>query len=120
MLCTCLPGILPHTAGMDNHETARLSFLTMNWEKAPFGRSDYREFEVLPPKPKMFDEFKELYPEESYNSAKFSNFLIERCVLHPKMSSEDVENMPGGSYFYLLSQIRSKSYLNTEVSITKI
>ena len=71
-------------------------------------------------KPKMFDEFKELYLEESYNSAKFSNFLIERCVLHPKMSSEDVENMPGGSYFYLLSQIRSKSYLNAEVSITKI
>ena len=71
-------------------------------------------------KPKMFDEFKELYSEESYNSAKFSNFLIERCVLHPKMSSEDVENMPGGSYFYLLSQIRSKSYLNAEVSITKI
>lgn len=71
-------------------------------------------------KPKMFDEFKELYPDESYNSAKFSNFLIERCVLHPKMSSEDVNNMPGGSYFYLLSQIRSKSYLNAEVSITKI
>lgn len=71
-------------------------------------------------KPKMFDEFKELYPDESYNSTKFSNFLIERCVLHPKMSSEDVNNMPGGSYFYLLSQIRSKSYLNAEVSITKI
>lgn len=42
--------------GMDNHETARLSFLTMNWEKAPFGRSDYLEFEVLPPKPTKFDE----------------------------------------------------------------
>ena len=41
---------------MDNHETARLSFLTMNWEKAPFGRSDYLEFEVLPPKPTKFDE----------------------------------------------------------------
>ena len=28
----------------------------MNWEKAPFGRSDYLEFEVLPPKPAKFDE----------------------------------------------------------------
>lgn len=50
------PKYLYVSNGMDNHETARLSFLTMNWEKAPFGRSDYREFEVLPPKPKMFDE----------------------------------------------------------------
>ena len=41
---------------MDNHETARLSFLTMNWEKAPFGRFDYLEFEVLPSRPAKFDE----------------------------------------------------------------
>lgn len=45
---------------MDNHETARQSFLTMNWEKAPFGRSDYFEFEVLPPKPAKFDEMVEI------------------------------------------------------------
>ena len=50
------PKYLYVSNGMDNHETARLSFLTMNWEKAPFGRSDYLEFEVLPPKPAKFDE----------------------------------------------------------------
>ena len=51
-----VPKYLYVSNGMDNHETARLSFLTMNWEKAPFGRSDYLEFEVLPPKPTKFDE----------------------------------------------------------------
>ena len=50
------PKYLYVSNGMDNHETAQLSFLTMNWEKAPFGRSDYLEFEVLPPKPAKFDE----------------------------------------------------------------
>ena len=44
------------SCGLENHETAQISFLTMNWEKAPFGRSDYLEFEVLPPKPAKFDE----------------------------------------------------------------
>lgn len=51
-----VPKYLYVSNGMDDHETARLSFLTMNWEKAPFGRSDYLEFEVLPPKPTKFDE----------------------------------------------------------------
>lgn len=71
-------------------------------------------------KAKMFDEFKELYPELGYNSKEFSDFLLESCILYPKFTKADIENMPGGSYFYLLTQIKSKSYLNTEVTITKV
>ena len=51
-----MPEFLYISNGMDNHKTARLSFLTMNWEKAPFGRSDYLEFETIPPRPRKFDE----------------------------------------------------------------
>lgn len=42
--------------GLDNHSTARISFLTMDWQFAPFGRTDFAPFEELPPKPSMFDE----------------------------------------------------------------
>ena len=52
------PEYLYVSQGMDNHKTARISFLTMNWEKAPFGRKDYMQFEKLPPKPQRFDEMK--------------------------------------------------------------
>ena len=51
-----IPEFLYISNGMDNHKTARLSFLTMNWEKASFGRSDYLEFETIPSRPKKFDE----------------------------------------------------------------
>ena len=51
-----MPEFLYISNGMDNHKTARLSFLTMNWGKAPFGRSDYLEFETIPPRPRKFDE----------------------------------------------------------------
>ena len=34
--------------------------MTTNWEKAPFGRSDYLQFETLPSKPKKFDEMKKI------------------------------------------------------------
>ena len=37
--------------GLENHETARISFLTPNWTFAPFERTDYKPFEQLPEKP---------------------------------------------------------------------
>lgn len=54
------PQYLYVSQGLDNHKTARISFLTMNWEKAPFGRKDYPQFETLPAKPKKFEEMKKI------------------------------------------------------------
>lgn len=42
--------------GLEDHSTAKISFLTTDWEFAPFKRSDFRAFDALPPKPKHFDE----------------------------------------------------------------
>lgn len=42
--------------GLENHSTARISFLTPDWKQAPFARSDYRQFEVLPDKPKHLND----------------------------------------------------------------
>ena len=51
-----VPKYLYVSQGMNDHKTARVSFITMNWEKAPFGRADYPEFEALPSKPIKFDK----------------------------------------------------------------
>lgn len=42
--------------GLENHATAQISFLTTDWQFAPFERSDYKSFDQLPLKPKSFDE----------------------------------------------------------------
>lgn len=47
-----VPKYLYVSAGLENHATARISFLTLDWKFAPFGRSDYKSFEKLPKKPK--------------------------------------------------------------------
>lgn len=38
--------------GLDNHASARISFVYPEWKLAPFGRSDYRPFDHLPEQPK--------------------------------------------------------------------
>lgn len=46
-----VPKYLYVSSGLENHATARISFLTLDWKFAPFGRSDYKPFEELPRKP---------------------------------------------------------------------
>ena len=50
------PQFLYISEGLENHSTAHISFVTMDWEKAPFLRADYPGFDTLPPKPQRFDE----------------------------------------------------------------
>ena len=42
--------------GLDNHATARMVFVTLDWKRASFQRTDYEEFDELPKKPDTFDE----------------------------------------------------------------
>ena len=50
------PAFLYVSEGLENHQTARISFLNLDWTRAPYLRSDYAGFETLPPKPARFDE----------------------------------------------------------------
>lgn len=50
------PKYLYVSEGMENHETAIVSFLDINWQKAKFGRYDYLEYSTIPNKPKNFSE----------------------------------------------------------------
>lgn len=54
------PKFLYVSTGLENHTTARISFLTLDWKFAPYSRSDYAPFDKLPAKPKHFQEMKKL------------------------------------------------------------
>ena len=54
------PEYLYVSTGLENHKTASISFLTLDWEFAPFGRSDYTPFSELPQKPSQFEKMKAL------------------------------------------------------------
>ena len=42
--------------GLEDHATAKISFVTPDWRLAPFGRSDYQPYTELPPKPSQLVE----------------------------------------------------------------
>lgn len=60
------PEYLYVSQGMDNHETARLSFATVDWKIAPFGRNDYLPLETLPEKPTHFQEMVDVAKQLSH------------------------------------------------------
>ena len=55
-----VPKFLYVSEGLSNHQTASISFLTLDWSFAPFHRSDYKEFSELPQKPYHFNEMIEI------------------------------------------------------------
>lgn len=61
------PEYLYVSVGLENHETARISFMNLDWTIADFGRSDYRSLDNLPPKPLCFEKMKELAAKLSEN-----------------------------------------------------
>lgn len=54
------PKFLYLSEGLANHDTARINYLTLDWEKAPFKRADFTEFDELPPKPANFEKMVEI------------------------------------------------------------
>lgn len=46
--------------GLIDHSTARISFFDMDFKVAPFGRSDYAEFDKIPKKPQQFEKMIEI------------------------------------------------------------
>ena len=52
--------------GLDNHSTAKISFVTLDWTFAPFNRSDYKPFALLPQEPFHFNEMIKIAEKLSY------------------------------------------------------
>lgn len=51
-----IPKFLYISYGLDNHDTASISFVSLEWERLPFYRLDYKQFSTLPKKPNCFEE----------------------------------------------------------------
>ena len=50
------PKLLYISEGLEDHSTAKISFLDLDWTFADFYRSDFRPFDHLPPKPNNYDQ----------------------------------------------------------------
>ena len=55
-----IPKFLYVSEGLENHKTASISFLDMNFQRTDFKRKDYKEYEKIPEKPVNFEKMKEL------------------------------------------------------------
>ncbi len=61
------PKFLYISKGLENHATASISFLTLDWTFAPYERNDYKPFDALPKKPAKFSEMIEICKKLSTN-----------------------------------------------------
>lgn len=64
-----VPKFLYISTGLEDHATAHISFLNLDWTFAPFQRTDYEGYEALPPKPKNFEKMISLAEKLSYGTA---------------------------------------------------
>lgn len=81
--------------GLENHETAKISFLDMNFKKEKFKRTDYREFESLPSKPVNFEKMKEI----SKKLSKGHPFLrVDLYEINNKIYFGELTFSPCGGY----------------------
>ena len=83
-----IPEYLYVSTGLENHATASISFLTLNWKFAPFGRSDYKPFTELPPKPTKFDEMLKLAARLSagYRFLRVDLYQIENQIFFSELT----------------------------------
>ena len=89
------PKMLYVSRGLENHETARISFVTMDWKQAPLKRNDYESFEELPPKPQSFD----LMVEYSRRLSKDIPFLrVDFYDVNGKLYFGELTFFPGAGF----------------------
>ena len=83
-----VPKYLYVSTGLENHATASISFLTLDWEFAPFGRSDFKPFTELPPKPTKFEEMLELAARLSagYKFLRVDLYQIENQIYFSELT----------------------------------
>lgn len=81
--------------GLENHETAQIGFLTMEWEFADFKRSDYQSLTALPDKPKRFDEMIE-YARKLSKNEKFVR--IDFYEINTRVYFSEVTYYPCSGY----------------------
>ena len=62
-----IPKYLYVSEGLTNHSTAKIDFLDINFERAPFGRCDFSHYDKLPDKPHNYNQMIKLCEKLSKN-----------------------------------------------------
>ena len=89
------PKFLYVSTGLENHATASISFLTLDWQFAPYERSDYPPFAKLPPKPQNFDLMIELARKLSAGT----DFLrVDLYEINGKVYFSELTFSPGAGF----------------------
>ena len=90
-----VPRFLYVSQGLANHQTARISFTDMNYEKTEFYRSDYKQFDELPPKPHNFELMKILAQKLSRD---LSFLRVDFYEINSKIYFGEVTFHPNAGY----------------------
>lgn len=89
------PEFLYLSEGLENHETAKISYVSFDWKPAPFQRIDYPQFETLPEKPKNLDKMIEL----AAGLSKGIHFLrVDFYEINGKIYFGELTFFPGSGY----------------------
>lgn len=81
--------------GLENHATAKISFLNLDWSFADFGRSDFAPFTELPEKPKAYEKMLELANQLSKGHAFLRVDLYE---INGKIYFSELTFFPAGGF----------------------
>ena len=94
------PEFLYLSEGLENHATARISYVNLDWTPAKFRRNDYREFEPLPQKPKHLDEMIKL-AERLSNGIDFVR--VDFYEINDRVYFGELTFFPGNGFTPFLS-----------------
>jgi len=90
-----IPKFLYLSQGLENHTTARISYVTLDWKIADFYRDDYLPFDELPAKPKMFERMIELAKQLSEG---ISFLRVDFYEINGKIYFGEMTFYPGGGF----------------------
>lgn len=81
--------------GLENHSTARISFLTPDWKTAPFCRDDYKPFDELPSKPYQYDNMLKIAEKLS---CEFKFLRVDLYEINQKIYFSELTFFPCSGY----------------------
>ncbi len=89
------PELLYVSQGLEDHSTAKISFLNLDYTKANFRRSDYQDFDILPPKPHNYDKMLEI---AGILSKGWKFVRIDLYEINDKVYFSEITFYPCGGY----------------------
>ena len=110
------PEFLYVSQGLENHDTASISFLTTQWSFSPYERIDYKPLSKLPQKPDGYDEMLRIAEELSRG---FPFIRIDLYWINHKVWFSELTFFPGGGFLQFRNSehdLEIGSFLNLQTN----